>query len=142
MGELLKSLPQINTDSLRNFRTTPWVIALILGNLPSNVIFPTLYAVILYFMAGLWRENLATNILSWIACVSFRHSHSDKASSQSPPYATGYPLTTIELELCSPRRFDQSLLRPSIFARKRFFDPLRPLLGLPHHQPWCVDLVD
>lgn len=53
----------------------PWVIALIIGNLPANVIFPSLFAVILYFMAGLWREHLAKNVLSWIACV--RHEFSD-----------------------------------------------------------------
>ncbi|GAA6021211.1 hypothetical protein JCM11491_001608 [Sporobolomyces phaffii] len=49
--------------------TVPWVIALILGNLPANVIFPSLFAVILYFMAGLWEEHLAKNVLSWIACA-------------------------------------------------------------------------
>ncbi|GAA6063063.1 hypothetical protein JCM10212_003008 [Sporobolomyces blumeae] len=51
------------------YGTVPWVIALFLGYLPANVIFPTLYAVILYFMAGLWREHLAKNVLSWIACA-------------------------------------------------------------------------
>ncbi|GAA5989967.1 hypothetical protein JCM5350_002350, partial [Sporobolomyces pararoseus] len=49
--------------------TVPWVIALIVGNLPANVVFPTLYAVILYFMAGLRTESLAKNVLSWIACA-------------------------------------------------------------------------
>ncbi|GAA5912086.1 uncharacterized protein JCM6883_007106 [Sporobolomyces salmoneus] len=51
------------------YGTVPWVIALILGNLPANVIFPSLFAVILYFMAGLWEEHLARNVLSWIACA-------------------------------------------------------------------------
>ncbi|GAA5883094.1 hypothetical protein JCM16303_006086 [Sporobolomyces ruberrimus] len=51
------------------YGTVPWVIALIVGNLPANVIFPTLFAVILYFMSGLWKEHLAKNVLSWIACA-------------------------------------------------------------------------
>ncbi|GAA5939117.1 uncharacterized protein JCM15063_004431 [Sporobolomyces koalae] len=51
------------------YGTTPWVIALILGNLPANVVFPTLYAVILYFMCGLSKEHLAKNVFSWIACA-------------------------------------------------------------------------
>ena len=95
-------------------------------------------------MAGLWRENLATNILSWIACVSFELLSQGRAISRLtvPSRATGYPLTTIELELRSSRRIDQSLFRSSFTPRKRVFDPLRSLLRIFDHQSWSMDQLD
>ena len=95
-------------------------------------------------MAGLWRENLATNILSWIACVSFELLSQGRAISRLtvPSRATGYPLTTIELELRSSRRIDQSLFRSSFTPRKRVFDPLCSLLWIFDHQSWSMDQLD
>ncbi|GJN93059.1 hypothetical protein Rhopal_006104-T1 [Rhodotorula paludigena] len=49
------------------YTTVPWVVSTILSYGPVNVICPTLYCVIVYFMAGFWREHLARNILSFIA---------------------------------------------------------------------------
>ncbi|CEQ39426.1 SPOSA6832_00937 [Sporobolomyces salmonicolor] len=52
------------------YSTVPYVLATILGYLPGNVVFPTIYAIIVYFMTGLWREHLAKNLFSFIAqCI-------------------------------------------------------------------------
>lgn len=52
------------------YGTLPAVISCWLTYLPANVVFPTLYAIIVYFMTGFWRENLAVNLLSFIAqCI-------------------------------------------------------------------------
>ncbi|GAA5959155.1 hypothetical protein JCM21900_001409 [Sporobolomyces salmonicolor] len=52
------------------YSTVPYVLATMLGYLPGNVVFPTIYAIIVYFMTGLWREHLAKNLFSFIAqCI-------------------------------------------------------------------------
>ncbi|GAA5870410.1 hypothetical protein JCM8547_004025 [Rhodosporidiobolus lusitaniae] len=43
-----------------------WVFSLILSYLPANVVFPTIYVIILYFMTGLRRDDLARNVFSFI----------------------------------------------------------------------------
>ncbi|GAA5902258.1 hypothetical protein JCM8208_007242 [Rhodotorula glutinis] len=49
------------------YSTGPWVISVILSFAPINVLAATLYSVIVYFMAGFWRQDLATKVLSFIA---------------------------------------------------------------------------
>ncbi|GAA5886465.1 hypothetical protein JCM6882_001645 [Rhodosporidiobolus microsporus] len=55
-------------DSL--YGTVPWVLSTILSYLPVNALFPTIYAIIVYFMAGFRRDDLAKNLFSFIAtCI-------------------------------------------------------------------------
>lgn len=54
----------------RLYSVVPYVAASWLSFLPGNVIFPTVYAIIIYFMGGLRPDNLAVNVLSFIAQVS------------------------------------------------------------------------
>ncbi|GAA6030923.1 hypothetical protein JCM8097_008938 [Rhodosporidiobolus ruineniae] len=49
------------------YSTVPYVLSLFISYLPINVAFPALYAVIVYFMAHLRRDDLASNILQFIA---------------------------------------------------------------------------
>ncbi|GAA6018066.1 hypothetical protein JCM10207_006069 [Rhodosporidiobolus poonsookiae] len=49
------------------YSTIPWVLSAILIYLPFNVVFPTLYSIIVYFMTGLRRDSLAKNLFSVIA---------------------------------------------------------------------------
>lgn len=70
------------------YKTVPWVVSVFLSYLPANVVFPTIYAIIvcasLYltrahgaltpasvdFMTGFRRDDLAKNLLSFIAqCI-------------------------------------------------------------------------
>lgn len=51
------------------YSTISYVIGSWLSYLPGNIFFPTLYAVIIYFMCGFWRQNLTVNVLSFIAQV-------------------------------------------------------------------------
>ncbi|BGP27054.1 ATP-binding cassette transporter snq2 [Rhodotorula toruloides] len=52
------------------YKTVPWVASVFLSYLPANVVFPTIYAIIVYFMTGFRRDNLAKNLLSFIAqCI-------------------------------------------------------------------------
>lgn len=52
------------------YQTVPAVIGLVFSHLPAAIIFPTLYAVIVYFMTGFWRQDLAVNVFSFIAqCI-------------------------------------------------------------------------
>ncbi|BGP19345.1 ATP-binding cassette transporter snq2 [Rhodosporidiobolus nylandii] len=57
-----------NDDGL--FDTVPWVLSTVLAYLPANIVFPTIYAIIVYFMAGFRQDELAKNLLSFIAqCI-------------------------------------------------------------------------
>lgn len=48
----------------------PAVIGLFLTYFPVSIIFPALYAVIVYFMTNMWRQDLAVNVFSFIAeCI-------------------------------------------------------------------------
>jgi ABC-type multidrug transport system fused ATPase/permease subunit len=50
--------------------TIPWVISISLSYLPGQIVFPSIYAIIVYFMTGFWRENLAINLLQFMAqCI-------------------------------------------------------------------------
>ncbi|CDR35783.1 hypothetical protein NBRC10512_006151 [Rhodotorula toruloides] len=52
------------------YKTVPWVVSVFLSYLPANVVFPTIYAIIVYFMTGFRRDDLAKNLLSFIAqCI-------------------------------------------------------------------------
>lgn len=51
------------------YATVPWVLSASLSYLPGQVVFPALYAIIVYFMTGFWREHLAVNLFSFIAQV-------------------------------------------------------------------------
>ncbi|BGP02838.1 ATP-binding cassette transporter snq2 [Rhodotorula toruloides] len=52
------------------YKTVPWVASVFLSYLPANVVFPTIYAIIVYFMTGFRRDDLAENLLSFIAqCI-------------------------------------------------------------------------
>ena len=52
------------------YKTLPWVASTILSYLPMNAIIPTIYAIIVYFMTGWRRDNLAKNLFSFIAgCI-------------------------------------------------------------------------
>lgn len=52
------------------YKTLPWVISTILSYLPMNAIIPTIYAIIVYFMTGWRRDDLAKNLFSFIAnCI-------------------------------------------------------------------------
>jgi len=48
----------------------PWIVSEVVANLSINAFFPTLFAIILYFMAGLRMDDLAKNLFILIAeCV-------------------------------------------------------------------------
>ncbi|GAA5921109.1 hypothetical protein JCM3775_004094 [Rhodotorula graminis] len=49
------------------YSTGPWVVSVILSYAPINIVAATVYSVIVYFMAGFWRQDLATKVLSFIA---------------------------------------------------------------------------
>ncbi|KAG0658490.1 hypothetical protein C6P46_005733 [Rhodotorula mucilaginosa] len=52
------------------YKTLPWVASTILSYLPMNAVIPTIYAIIVYFMTGWRRDNLAKNLFSFIAgCI-------------------------------------------------------------------------
>lgn len=51
----------------RLYEAVPAAIALFLSALPTAIIAPTIYAIIIYFMCGLRTDNLAVNLLSFIA---------------------------------------------------------------------------
>ncbi|KAM0752952.1 P-loop containing nucleoside triphosphate hydrolase protein [Meredithblackwellia eburnea MCA 4105] len=52
------------------YSTVPYVVGSWLSYLPGNVLFPTMYAIIIYFMCGFRRDDLAVNLLSFIAqCI-------------------------------------------------------------------------
>ncbi|KAL8287491.1 hypothetical protein RQP46_003349 [Phenoliferia psychrophenolica] len=51
------------------YQTMPYVVGSWISYLPGNIIFPTIYAIIIYFMAGFRRDNLAVNLFSFIAQV-------------------------------------------------------------------------
>ncbi|GAA5875055.1 hypothetical protein JCM3774_003416 [Rhodotorula dairenensis] len=52
------------------YKTLPWVTSTILSYLPMNAVIPTIYAIIVYFMTGWRRDNLAKNLFSFIAnCI-------------------------------------------------------------------------
>ncbi|KAK4700817.1 hypothetical protein P7C70_g5427, partial [Phenoliferia sp. Uapishka_3] len=52
------------------YSTIPYVFGSWLSYLPGNVIFPTIYAIIIYFMCGFRRDSLAVNLFSFIAqCI-------------------------------------------------------------------------
>lgn len=54
----------------RLYEAVPAAIALFLSALPTAIIAPTIYAIIIYFMCGLRSDDLAINLFSFIAQVN------------------------------------------------------------------------
>ncbi|GAA5832082.1 hypothetical protein JCM11251_002811 [Rhodosporidiobolus azoricus] len=68
MCEALVVFDREREDSL--YSTVPWSLAMFLSYLPVTALFPTIYAIIVYFMAGFRRDDLARNLFSFIAtCI-------------------------------------------------------------------------
>ncbi|KAH9905520.1 P-loop containing nucleoside triphosphate hydrolase protein [Fomitopsis serialis] len=58
----------------RLYDVLPWVCSHLLAFLPINIIAPTLYAIILYFMCGFRHDNLARNLFIFIGnCILQQH---------------------------------------------------------------------
>jgi ABC-2 type transporter len=51
------------------YKPVPWILSEVAANLSINMFFPALYAIILYFMAGMRTDDLAENVLIFIATV-------------------------------------------------------------------------
>ncbi|GAA5992258.1 hypothetical protein JCM10908_001843 [Rhodotorula pacifica] len=52
------------------YKTLPWVASTILSFFPMNLVIPTIYAIIVYFLTGWRRDDLAKNLFQFIAaCI-------------------------------------------------------------------------
>ncbi|KAK4052819.1 ATP-binding cassette transporter snq2 [Microbotryomycetes sp. JL201] len=68
---LLQLFDREREDNL--YATAPAVLAFMLQFLPVMVVSSTIYAVLLYFMSGFRRDDLAVNVLSFIAQCIMQH---------------------------------------------------------------------
>jgi hypothetical protein len=52
------------------YKPVPWIFSEVAANLSINIFFPALFSIILYFMAGMRTDNLAQNVLIFMATTT------------------------------------------------------------------------
>lgn len=106
----------------RLYSVVPYVAASWLSFLPGNVIFPTVYAIIIYFMGGLRPDNLAVNVLSFIAQAILQQLA-----------ASGYALMMTAIN----RSFAQASLLANFFSIAFILSSGYLIVDLPVWVSWC-----
>lgn len=121
------------------YGTVPATFAYFTSYLPLNIVVPTIYAIILYFMCGFRRDSLAVNLLSFIANVSL--SFLLKTCWLTEARAVHFTPTVLIL-VCFALQCSESLVRASIASGQRLLDHVSSLGWLPYRQLACVGRVD